>query len=87
MTPKHSSWEAECRWHTVRAQQAIDEAKALRERVAKLEALVEKAYLEGWSHGAVHYGAISIPIIEREMLSDWRSLSEARTALKQGDDQ
>jgi hypothetical protein len=33
-----STWEAECRWHTIRAQQAIDEAKALRARVAKLEA-------------------------------------------------
>jgi hypothetical protein len=34
-----STWEQECRWQTIRAQQAIDEAKALRARVDELEAV------------------------------------------------
>jgi uncharacterized membrane protein YccC len=37
-----STWEAECRWQTIRAQQAIDEAKALRARVAKLETALNR---------------------------------------------
>jgi hypothetical protein len=68
MTPKHSSWEAE--------------AKALRARVAKLEALVEKAYLEGWSHGAVNYGAVGVRMIEAQRAQDWRSISASRAGIE-----
>ena len=110
-----STWEAECRWQTIRAEQAIDEAKALRAensrlneerdralawrdkdwqasqdnaalqaRVAKLGALVEKAYLEGWSHGAINYGAASVRMIEAQRAQDWRSISASRAALQEG---
>jgi len=72
MTPKHSSWEAECRWHTIRAQQAIDETKALRARVEKLEAALREAIF--WDDYDEH-GAPAV----------W--LQQARAALKQGDDQ
>ena len=41
-TGPHSTWEAECRWNTIRAQKAIDETKALRARVAKLEAALNR---------------------------------------------
>lgn len=34
----HSTWESECRWQTIRAQQAIDEAKALRAENERLRA-------------------------------------------------
>ena len=34
--------QEETRWQMIRAQQAIDEAKALRERVAQLEAALER---------------------------------------------
>jgi hypothetical protein len=42
-----SRWEDECRWQTIRAQQAIDEAKALRARVAELEAALKNTGTEG----------------------------------------
>jgi len=73
--------QSAARWAEMGKETAITETKALRQRVADLEALVMAAYQEGWAHGAASYGANIVGMIEHGAKSDWINASRARDAL------
>lgn len=58
----HSTWESECRWQTIRAQQAIDEAKALRAENERLR------YVLAGVRGAIQTGRNEPLVIWKEQI-------------------
>lgn len=61
------------------------EAKTLRDENERLRGLVEKAYHEGWMHGAVTFGASEDDIMDtiEKADSDWAEVAISRVALQE----
>jgi hypothetical protein len=63
------------------------EAKTLRAENERLRGLVEKAYHEGWIHGASAFGASEDDILDtiEKADSDWAEVAISRVALQEGE--